>query len=216
MVCCSVAFNIYQYQQVEELSTTPENKQGDALKDTKRTYELSSTENSEEPKQNEKKSSGNTFLISDNNLAIIDETDERISNVSDVISGEVDTYSEAFFEYEFSLYLDDVVVDLLNGIEQVEKLKIVKLLNSSDIRSQDLELESKITKLFDKYTESILSGSEDVKCNSTGCYSSYVLTDSSVSSHIFMDSPVFKGGGSGYTLNNPDGTVRYVNFMFYP
>ena len=90
MVCCSVAFNIYQYQQVEELSTTPENKQGDALKDTKRTYELSSTENSEEPKQNEKKSSGNTFLISDNNLAIIDETDEKISNVSDVISGEVD------------------------------------------------------------------------------------------------------------------------------
>lgn len=129
-------------------------------------------------------------------------------------SSETD-YSDAFFEYELSRYLNDDVVKSLKNSDSRDKLKVINMLNNIEVREQDIDLESKFSQLFDRYIESIQSGSEKVSCNSLGCYSSYVLTDPKAQTHMFIDYPNLGGYGFGLQIVNIDGTKQYVNFDFY-
>jgi hypothetical protein len=150
--------------------------------------------------------------------ANIGKIDSDNHQISEVIHSADSRDQENVFEYELLLYLDDEVVDLVkSGKSEEEKVKIIDMLRSNDVREQDIEFESKVNLLFENYKESVQSGSQDFRCNSSGCYISYILTDSSAANHIFMDFPRIDGStSSGYTINNPDGTYRYVDFILTP
>ena len=208
----SVALNIYQYQQVKKLSIAPEKELRGELKKAKY-ISVSETKNSPEPKTVPNIPHNNTSP--NDNLVIIDKDDPQTQN-NNVSHNENDEYSEAFFEYELSFYLDGEVIEAIQNTSSKDKIKIVNMFNNADVRTQDLELESKFSNVFEKYKESIVSGSEEVKCNSLGCYSSYVLSDPKASSHLFLDWPSTDGGGFGTTINQLDGTVRNIDFAFHP
>lgn len=208
----SVALNIYQYQQMRNLSLAPEDELRSELKKAKYTN-VSETKNSTEPKTAPNIPLNNTSPS--NNPVIIDKVDPQ-TQTNNISHNENDEYSEAFFEYEFSFYLDGEVIEAIQNTSSKDKIKIVNMFNNAEVRTQDLELESKFSNVFEKYKESIVSGSEEVRCNSLGCYSSYVLSDPKASNHLFLDWPSTDGGGFGTIINQLDGTVRNINFAFHP
>lgn len=208
----SITLNVYQYQQLKKSSIPPENKQLNEVTDTKLSY-VSETKDSHESKTVDNLPFNNASPSY--NPVLIDSDDSQIQT-NNVSLNEVEEYSGAFFEYEFSLYLDDEVIESLENTSSEHKIKIVNMFNNAEVRAQDLELESEFSKFFEKYRESIISGSEEVRCNSVGCYSSYVISEPKAMSHLFLDWPSTKGDGFGTRVNYPDGTVRNIDFTFYP
>jgi hypothetical protein len=208
----SIALNIYQYQQMKELSIAPEKELSDESAYAKHSY-VSDTKNNQKTKTVPNIPINNTAPSYNSVIVNKDALQAQTANVS---HNEDEKYSEAFFEYEFSFYLDDEVIESIENTSSEHKIKIVNMFNSAEVRTQDLELESEFSKLFEKYRDSIKSGSEEVRCNSVGCYSSYVLSDPKVMSHLFLDWPSTKGEGFGTRVNYPDGTVRNIDFTFHP
>ncbi|WP_339722567.1 hypothetical protein [uncultured Paraglaciecola sp.] len=208
----SVALNLYQYQQVKKLSLAPEKELSFELTNSKESY-LSDTKNNQKPNTVPNFAINNT--APSYNPAIVNKDDLQ-AQTANVSHNEDEEYSEAFFEYEFSLYLDDEVIESVKNTSPKDKIKIVNMFNNAEVRAQDLELESEISKLFEKYRESIKSGSAEVRCNSVGCYSSYVLSDPKAMNHLFLDWPSTKGEGFSTLVNYPDGTFRNIDFKFHP
>jgi len=152
---------------------------------------------------------------SNSKIANIDGLDNKNTTAYNESNKELYNRDDNYFENELSLYLDDVVTNLvLSGKEDQEKNDIINMLSSNDVSEQDIENENKFRLLFEDYSESMLIGSQDFRCNSSGCYVSYVLSDSASHDKIFMDFPRIKGStSSGYTIDNSDGTTRYVDFI---
>jgi len=213
---CSVSLNIYQYRQESSLSFTPEVELNDERINTKSAYNLSSSQKIPPQGLTRKIPSNNSSSSINNDIQTNIEKIETDNHQANEVTHRADSkYQENVFEYELSLYLDDDVVNLVkNGINEKEKIDIIRMLSSNDVREQDIEFESKINLLFENYKDSVQSGSQDYRCNSSGCYISYVLTDDSEAIHIFLDFPSIAGStSSGYRLSNPDGTLRYVDFI---
>jgi len=198
---CSVSLNIYQYRQESSLSFTPEVELNDERINTKSAYNLSSSQKIPPQGLTRKIPSNNSSSSINNDIQTNIEKIETDNHQANEVTHRADSkYQENVFEYELSLYLDDDVVNLVkNGINEKEKIDIIRMLSNL---------------LFENYKDSVQSGSQDYRCNSSGCYISYVLTDDSEAIHIFLDFPSIAGStSSGYRLSNPDGTLRYVDFI---
>jgi hypothetical protein len=216
LFCCSVSVNIYQYRQEGILSFAPEVKLNDEAINIKFADNLSSSKKIQEKGLARNISSSNSSSSINNDIKTnIEKIETDDNQVSEVTHSTYSKYQENVFEYELSLYLDDDIVNLVkNGKNEKEITDIIDMLSSNDVREQDIEFESKINLLFENYIDSIQSGSQYFRCNSSGCYISYVLTNDSEANHIFLDFPRIDGStSSGYTLSHPDGTLRYVDFI---
>jgi len=203
LICCSVALNIYQYQLGKTLFSTAKSEHSDTLSNKKYVHDVSSTNNTVQTPSSPDISSIKYSIV--NSSSNLHDSEASLSNSND---------SDDFFKHELSLYLGDEVVDLVNIKNEKEQLQLLNMLNSNDVRQEDVELESKFNLLFESYSDSMLAGSQDVRCNSSGCYISYVLTDRSSEDKIYFDLPKLpESTSSGYTFKSSDGNFRYVDFI---
>jgi len=218
LVFFSVTLNVYQYQKENTQSSTSGLEQGDGIASDVYDYNPTSNEKGCEPKSASIMPPNNVMPINSKNIEITDDIGTQNIQVIEVNQAIDYNYPEDYFKNELSLYLDEDMVSLLNESDNNEEnLQFINMLSSNDVRDQDIESESKFRDLFEKYRDIIISGSEDYRCNSSGCYVTYTLTDSKEGNNIFFDFPRIKGSNtSGYTITNPDGTSRYVNLILIP
>lgn len=213
LLVCSVVLNIYQYHSVNRINFTSSVELKDELSSIKETNNSLHTDKSVELKPILNLHTRDSTKLNNKNLTSVNNTEfKKRQMIEENPSNDVNSQAE-LIEYELSLYLDEEVVNLVQKAEE-EKRQIINMLNNNDVRQQDIEYESQINSLLENYSESVQSGSQDVRCNASGCYVSYILVNSNAANHIFLDFPRLAGSStSGYTIQNSDGTYRYVDFI---